>query len=149
MTALRIQIVLAGLLVGGLLALGGCASLDQAGTASYSMKPVLVDDKLVCCEVMIVNGKEIALLDATMIRRGDDYEVRLHEEGVVAFDGQRIAAGAARSMAASAVKAAAVGGLAIAAPVLAPAAGAMLAAPGLGAAAAGAGALAIGQELAD
>lgn len=130
------------------LALTGCASLNQAGTASYSVKPFMAGDKAVCCEVTVSNGKEIALLDATVIKRGDDYEVRLHEEGVVAFDGQRIAAGAAKTLAADAVKAAAVGGLVLVAPVLAPAAGAMLAAPGLGAAAAGAGALAVGQELA-
>lgn len=128
--------------------LAGCASLNQAGTASYSVKPFMAGDKAVCCEVTVNNGKEIALLDATVIKRGDDYEVRLHEEGVVAFEGQRIAAGAARTAATSAAKAAAVGGLVIAAPVLAPAAGAALAAPGLGAAAAGAGALAVGQGLA-
>lgn len=130
------------------LGMTGCASLNEAGTASYSMKPVLVNDKLVCCEVVINNGKEIKLLDATVEKHGDDYQVHLHEEGVTAFDGQRVAAGAAQSAAASAVKAAAVGGLVVAAPVLGPMAGAALAAPGLGAAAAGAGALAVGQQLA-
>lgn len=129
------------------LALPGCASIQQAGTASYSVKPFMAGDQAVCCEVTVRNGKEIALLDATVIKRGDDYEVRLHEEGVVAFEGQRIAAGAARTMATSAAKAAAVGGLVLAAPILAPVAGAMLASPGIGAAAAGAGALAVGQEL--
>lgn len=122
------------------LALSGCASLDQAGTASYSMKPVLVNDKLVCCEVVIVNGKEIALLDATVIKRGDDYEVRLHEEGVAAFEGQRIAAGAAKTAAAAAAKAAAIGGTVLVAPVLAPAVGAALVSGTAGAAAVGAGA---------
>lgn len=129
-------------------ALTGCASLQQAGTASYSVKPFMAGDKAMCCEVTVSNGKEIALLDATVVKHGDDYEVRLHEEGVVAFEGQRIAAGAAKTVAADAVKAAVVGGLVVAAPVLAPAAGAALAAPGLGAAAAGAGALAVGQQLA-
>lgn len=115
------------------LSLVGCASLNNAGTASYSMKPVLVNDKLVCCEVTINNGKEIALLDATVIKRGDDYEVRLHEEGVAAFDGQRL-------VSAAAAKAATLGAAVLIAPLASPAIAAMLAAPGLGAAAAGAGA---------
>jgi hypothetical protein len=123
-----------------LLALTACASLDQAGTASYSVKPFLAGDKAVCCEVMVNNGKEIALLDATVIKRGDDYEVRLHEEGVVAFDGQRIAAGAARTLASDAVKAAAIGGAVLIAPIAAPAVGAVLMSGTVGAAAAGVGA---------
>lgn len=132
-----------------LLALPGCTSLNNAGTASYSVKPFIVGDKAVCCDVTVNNGKEIALLDAHVIKRGEDYEVHLHEEGVVAFDGQRIAAGAAKNLAANAVKAVALAGLAVAAPVVAPVVGAALASPGLGAAAAGAGALAAGQKLAE
>lgn len=126
----------------------GCASLNNAGTASYSVRPFMVGDKPICCEVQVSNGKEIALLDATVIKRGDDWEVRLHEEGVVAFEGQRIAAGAAKNLASTAVKAVAIGGLTVAAPILEPVAGAALASPGIGAAAAGAGALAVGQQLA-
>lgn len=125
-------------------ALQGCASIDNAGTASYSVKPFMAGDRAMCCEVTINNGKEIALLDATIIKSGDDYQVHLHEEGVKAFEGQRIAAGAVKATASSAVKAVAIGGLTVAAPL----AGAALAAPGLGAAAAGAGALAVGQQLA-
>jgi hypothetical protein len=126
----------------------GCTSLNNAGTASYSVKPFMAGDKAICCDVTVNNGKEIAVLDAHVVKQGDNYEVRLHEEGVVAFDGQRIAAGAAKSLASSAVKAVAIGGLTVAAPVLAPAAGAALASPGLGAAAVGAGAVTVGQELA-
>lgn len=122
-----------GLVMVALLGMTGCASLNHAGTASYSMKPVLVNDKLVCCEVTINNGKEFALLDATVIKRGDDYEVRLHEEGVAAFDGQHLASD-------TAAKAATLGAAVLIAPVAAPAIGAMLAAPGLGTAAAGVGA---------
>jgi hypothetical protein len=118
----------------------GCASLQQAGTASYSMKPVLVNDKLVCCEVMINNGKQYASLDATLVKTGDDYTVTLSERGVEAFRGQEIAAGAAKSAASVATKAVAIGGAVLIAPLAAPAIGAMLAAPGLGAAAAGVGA---------
>ena len=109
-------------------AVTGCASIQNAGTASYSVKPFVgADGKPVCCEVTVNNGKEIALLEAKVIKKGDDYEVYLREEGVVAFEGQRIAAGAAKSLAASAVKAAAIGGLTVAAPVLIPAVGAALA----------------------
>lgn len=122
------------------LSLVGCASLNNAGTASYSVKPFMVGDQAVCCEVTISNGKEIALLDATVIKRGDDYEVRLHEEGVVAFEGQRIAAGAAKSVTAAAAKAAAIGGAVLIAPIVAPAAGAALVSGTAGAAVVGAGA---------
>lgn len=137
-----------GLVVVALLGMTGCASIEQAGTASYSMKPVLVNDKLVCCELMIVNGKQYASLDALIERRGDDYTVMLSERGVEAFRGQEIAAGAAKSAASVAGKAAAIGGAVLIAPIAAPAVGAALAAPGIGAAAVGAGALAVGQELA-
>lgn len=131
-----------------LLGMTGCASLNQAGTASYSVKPYTdAQGTTHCCEVTVNNGKEIKLLDATVEKRGDDYTVKLHEEGVAAFHGQEIAAGAAKTVTTDAVKAAAVGGLVVAAPVLGPMAGAALAAPGLGAAAAGAGALAVGQQL--
>lgn len=123
-----------------LLALAGCASLNDAGTASYTVKPFMAGDKAVCCEVTIANGKEIRLLDATVDKHGDDYQVRLHEEGVTAFDGQRVAAGAAQSAASSAVKAAAVGAGVLIAPVAAPAVGAALMSGTAGAAAAGIGA---------
>lgn len=136
------------LILVALLGMTGCSSLNQAGTASYSVKPFMAGDRPVCCEVTVNNGKEIASLDALVEKRGDDYTVHLVEHGVVAFEGQRIAAGAAKTAATSAAKAAAVGGLVVAAPILAPMAGAALAAPGLGAAAAGAGALAVGQQLA-
>jgi hypothetical protein len=130
------------------LAAAGCTSINQAGTASYTIRPMLIDGKPVCCEATVHNGKQYASLDVVLVKHGDDYTVTLAERGVEAFRGQEIAAGAAQAAAADAVKAAAVGGLVIAAPMLAPAAGAALASPGIGAAAAGAGALAVGQELA-
>lgn len=149
-SALAVLAWFASWLVVGLvaLALPGCASIDQAGTASYSIKPALVNDKLVCCEVVIVNGKQYASLDALIEKRGDDYTMMLSERGVEAFRGQEIAAGAAKSAASLAGKAAAIGGAVLIAPIAAPALAAALAAPGIGAAAAGAGALAVGQELA-
>lgn len=134
-----------GLIAIMLLALPGCASLDQAGTASYTIRPMLIDGRAVCCEVAVTNGKQYASLDATVVKSGEDYTVELRERGVEAFRGQEIAAGAATATAKTAAKAAAA---AVVAPLAIPAAGAALAAPGAAAAAAGAGALAVGQELA-
>lgn len=121
------------------LALTGCASLNQAGTASYTIKPMLIDGRTVCCEVAVINGKQYSSLDATLIKTGDDYTVTLSERGVEAFRGQEIAAGAAASAGKAALKAAAIGGAVLIAPIAAPA---------VGAAAVGAGALAVGQGLA-
>ena len=121
-------------------ALSGCASLQNAGTASYSVRPFVAQGETHCCEVAVINGKEIALLDATIEKHGPDYSVHLHEEGVAAFKGQQIAAGATVQLAAEAGKVAAIGALTVAAPALAPIAGAALASGGLGAAAVGAGA---------
>ena len=106
-----------------IIAMSGCASVQNAGTASYSVRPFMSGDKAICCEVTVNNGKEIAVVDARVIMKGSDVEVRLYQEGVVAFDGQRIAA---------------IGGLTITSPMLAPALGAWLAAPDLPAAATGA-----------
>lgn len=139
-----------GILLGIIsLSLTGCASLNQAGTASYTIKPMLIDGRTVCCEVAVVNGKQYASLDAMLVKAGDDYTVMLSERGVEAFRGQEIAAGAAASAGKTALKAAAIGGAVLIAPIAAPAIGAALAAPGLGAAAVGAGALAIGQRVAE
>lgn len=101
----------------------GCASLDHAGVASYTIKPMLIEGRPVCCEVAVNNGKQYASLDAMVEKKGDDYSVTLSERGVEAFRGQQIAAGAAASTAATAAKgaaaivvgpaAAAVGGAAI------------------------------------
>lgn len=122
-----------------LLALAGCTSLQQAGTASYTIKPMLIDGRTVCCEVAVVNGKQYASLDATLVKTGDDYTVTLAERGVEAFRGQEIAAGAARSAATVAGKAAAIGGAVLIAPLAAPAVAALLSGTA-GAAAAGVGA---------
>ncbi|MHB1053511.1 MAG: hypothetical protein ACYCZT_10640 [Thiobacillus sp.] len=143
------RVSLTGILLGIVsLSLIGCASLNQAGTASYTIKPMLIDGRTVCCEVAVVNGKQYASLDATLIKTGNDYTVTLSERGVEAFRGQEIAAGAAASAGKTALKAVAIGGAVLIAPIAAPAIGAALAAPGLGAAAAGAGALAVGQQMA-
>lgn len=121
------------------MALTGCASLNNAGTASYSVKPFVTDKGEVhCCEVTVLNGKEIASLDAHIEKKGGDYTIDLKERGVMAFRGQEIAAGAAHDAAKVATTAAlAVGGVLIA-PVAAPAIGAAMAAGTLPAAAVGA-----------
>ena len=118
-----------------LLMLSSCASLQYAGTASYSVKPI-VDAKgnVICCSVDVKNGKEIANLEAHIQKDGDKYTVDLKEQGVAAFAGQAIAAGATKEAIDAAVKSALAVALAPILPALAPA----LAAPGLGAAAVGA-----------
>lgn len=118
-----------------LLALTGCASLEHAGSASYTIKPMLIGDRTVCCEVAIYNGKQYARLDATLTKTGDDYAVTLSERGVEAFRGQEIAANAASMAGKAAVKAAVIGGAVLAAPI----AGAALMSGRAGAAAVGVG----------
>lgn len=130
------------------LSLSGCASLNNAGTSSLSITPVMVDNKPQGWALDVRDGKQYASIDVTAAKVGDDYSLHLSARGVEAFRGQEIASAAGQTLASDAAKVAAVGGLVVAAPVLAPAAGAALAAPGLGAAAAGAGALAVGQQLA-
>lgn len=127
------------------LAMTGCASLNNAGTADYSVEPIFDQaGNSHCCKVSIRNGKEIGVLDVSAEKTGDSYKVSLHEEGVKAFEGQNIAAGAAKTAAADAVKAAAMGGAVLAAPALASVAGAAMATGTAGAAAAGAaGAMAV------
>lgn len=88
------------------LMLAGCASLQYAGTASYSVKPFEVAGQPVCCEVSIFNGKEIASLDAVIKKSGADYEVVLSQRGIKAFEGQAISAQALEASINAAVKAA-------------------------------------------
>jgi len=122
-----------------IVSLAGCASLNNAGTAEYTVRPFLDQSGGVhCCEVRVVNGKEIASLDAHISKEGDNYTVDLKERGVQAFGGQAIAAGATESAIAAAAKAAAAAALTPVIPLLLPAAGTALAAPGIGAAAVGA-----------
>ncbi len=116
-----------------LLALAGCAN----GIARYSAEPVMLDGQPVCCKVEVANGKEIGQLKLHLERRDGFWVLDLEETNVDAFEGQRIAAGAASKMASTAGKAAAAAALAPVIPAVLPAA-----------AAAGAGAVLIGQELA-
>lgn len=146
-----ISLVLA-LAVLSLTALTGCSTLQHAGNAQYSVTPFDTGEKtaegkpiLRCCKVDVNNGKEIANLDLHVTKTGEDYVVDLKEQGVLAFQGQAIAAQALQSAVDAAVKAALATALAPILPQLAPAAGAALASPGIGAAAVGAG-VAIGAE---
>lgn len=140
----RITLILTSLSV---LLISGCASLQYAGNASYSVQPFKDDSgATLCCAVNVHNGKEIASLEAHITKKGDDYTVDLKEQGVAAFQGQQIAAGATQAAIDAAAKAAVAAALAPILPALAPVAGAALASPGLGAAAVGAAAVVGGQK---
>jgi len=98
---------IAVMLIIGILA--GCASLQNAGTAEYSVKP-FIDTKtgdVTCCEVQVKNGKEIAGVKALIQRQGENYTVYLEETGVKAFGGQTISAGAMQTAVEAAARAAA------------------------------------------
>lgn len=129
--------------------MSGCASLQYAGNASYSVSPYETKTgEAVCCKVDVRNGKEIANLEAHITKQGDNYTVDLKEQGVAAFQGQQIAAGATQAAIDAAAKAAVAAALAPILPALAPAAGAALASPGIGAAAVGAGAVLLKEKVA-
>ena len=130
------------ILVLSVVTLTGCASLQYAGNASYSVRPFIgTNGEQICCQVDVRNGKEIAFLEAHIAKSGDDFTVDLKEQGVAAFQGQAISAGATQAAIKSAAEAAAAAALAPVLPLLVPAAGAALATPGIGAAAVGAGAV--------
>lgn len=134
------------------LALSACASLQHAGEASYSIEPFNdANGSAICCKVQIHNGKEIANLEAHVSKQGDNYTVDLKEQGVTAFQGQMIAAGALKESidaAARAAVAAARAAVAAALVPLIPAIAPALAAPGIGAAAVGAGAVIVKDKIA-
>lgn len=113
--------------------LTGCASLNNAGTASYRVKPMeLSNGTTICCDITIDNGKEYISLDARVIKHGDNYEVFLSERGVAAFDGQRIASVVSFESAKLVSTAALVAGRVLIAPLVAPALGAAGAGAALG-----------------
>lgn len=137
------------LMCAALLALVGCASLNNAGTAEYQVRPFIdAAGAPHCCEVSVKNGKEIASVKARIEKRGDDYTVEIEQQGVQAFAGQAIVAGATKDALDAAARAAVASTLAPLLPALVPAAGAALASGGLPAAAVGAGAVVVGQEVA-
>ena len=75
-----------------ILPLAACSSLQNAGMAEYTVKPMVIDKQTVCCEVSVKNGKEYASLKAKVVKKGDDYSVELEEQAVSAFAGQQKAA---------------------------------------------------------
>ena len=101
------------------LALAGCASLRYSGIAEYSLTPVFSGPQHTFegYGLKVVNGKEIASVQASMVKKGSNYTITLKELGVKAFQGQAIAAGAAANLGANAVKAALVAGGVLIAPV--------------------------------
>ena len=126
------------LLIGAVLSLASCASLQYAGSADYSVKPFKdADGKVMCCAVDIHNGKEIANLEAHITKTGDDYTVDLKEQGVAAFAGQQISANAVGVATKAAVDTAIIAGGVLIAPVAAPLIGGIATSGGLGAAAVG------------
>lgn len=130
------------------LLLAGCASLQHAGNSSYSVAPIVTEKgAVICCRVDVRDGKERASLSLHVVKQGDNYTVDLVEQGVEAFAGQKIAAGASEAAAKTAGKVAASAALAPVLPALLPAAGAALASPGIGAAAVGAGAVILNDKV--
>lgn len=132
------------------IALSGCASLQNAGSSAYTLKPFITNPQTgatVCCEVTVSDGKERASLTLNISKVGENYYFSMDEKGVAAFQGQEIAAGATKDAIASAAKTAALAILAPIIPSLLPAAGAALSSPGIGAAAVGAGAALEGKKL--
>ena len=101
------------------LVLAGCSSLQNAGMAEYSVKPIVTQaGDTICCEVSIRNGKEITSLEAHVKKSGDDYSVDLVEQGIKAFAGQQISADALKSVVDGAVKAALTAAGVVVSPVL-------------------------------
>lgn len=128
--------------------MSGCASLQNAGTASYSIKQVTDAKGQPGFDLEVRNGKEIANVEAHLTKDGDKVTVDLKEQGVAAFQGQQIAATSVQASIDAAAKAAVAAALAPLLPALAPAAGAALASPGIGAAAVGAGAVILKDKVA-
>jgi len=77
-------------------ALTGCASLNDAGRSEYSVEPVAVDGKTVCCRVRIVSGREVGRVKAKLRQTERGPELDLDVQGIRAFQGQAIAAAAQR-----------------------------------------------------
>ncbi len=137
--------------------LTGCKSIQDAGNASYKVSPIAVavpatDGKaattaIVCCQVDISDGKERASLDVHVVKTGDNYDITLSEKGVLAFQGQAIAAGATKQAIDDAAKAAVVAVLAPALPALIPAVGGIMASGTTGAALGGAAAVVTANKL--
>lgn len=110
---MKITLILVALL------LSACTSIQSAGVADYTVRPIVIGEKTICCEIIVKNGKEYASLKASIKKAGSDYSVDLEEQTVQAFAGQQRAA----EVVTKAVDAAATVGTAI---IATPVAGAAL-----------------------
>lgn len=93
---MKYSVLLAALLA---IFLSGCASVRDAGVASYHIKTA-------DAEITVHNGKEMDFLEASLEKTGNDYRFHIRQEGVKAFRGQELAAHAATSTAIAGAKAA-------------------------------------------
>lgn len=116
--------------------LSGCSSLQNAGMAEYTVTPVFPKVGPPAYTIKIINGKQIAKLDAKVTKTGQNYSISLHELGIQAFKGQQISATALQSAVHAGVVSALIAAGVMVAPAAAPLIGAM-GTTGLGAAALG------------
>lgn len=111
--------------------LTGCASLQNAGNFSVTIDPKTGATQL-------TDGKQYASVKGDVTHTPDGgYVAHFEAMGVEAFQGQKIAAEAAKQIALDAAKAA-IAAAALATPGLVSSVGGLISAPGAGAAAAGA-----------
>jgi hypothetical protein len=124
-----------------MVALSGCASLQYAGNASYTVEPFADRAGGVhCCRVTIADGKERAALDVHVSKVGENVDITFSERSVTAFQGQAIAVGATSEAIDEAAKAATLAILSPVLPALLPILTSGTAGAALGGAALGAGA---------
>lgn len=95
--------------------LSGCTSLQSAGVADYSVRPIVIGEKTICCEIIVKNGKEYASLKARIEKTGDNYRVEFEEQAVQAFAGQ---AHVADTVAAGVTSAVAIGATLVGGPAI-------------------------------
>jgi hypothetical protein len=110
------------LLVLAVAVLAGCASSNDAGIANYKLIPYFdaAAGKYVCCEVDVVNGKNIASVNVHITKSSEDaLSIDLNEQGVNGSTGQGIASATATSVA-TAVSTAAASAVQIIHPVSLP-----------------------------
>lgn len=129
-----------GISIAAIAALASCASQQYAGVSEYGVKSFKDENKQTQYEFYARNGKELAHVDATLIKNADgSIAFKITEDGVTAFRGQEISANAATGAVSTAAKSTAAIMIApIALPAIGAVAGGLAATGGLGAAAVGA-----------
>lgn len=129
------------LLITSLLALSGCASLQNAGLFSVEINPQTGVTKL-------TDGKQYASIKGNItFTKNGDYATTFEAMDAQAFQGQAIAAGATQAAIDAAAKAAVAAALVAAAPVVMPALGGMAASGTAGALAIGVGSTVAVQKI--